>query len=121
VESALQWRGALFINEIVLAEESDEGLPDANGAPRYMSHFELYCEARHIHLDRGETHQNAPGTALLKPGRHAPLIVLKWNFYQVPKLLAVRLARRHRAPRCPASQSSRTIYRRKAADTFSHG
>lgn len=34
-----------FINQIVLAEESDEGLPDANGAPTYLSHFELYCQA----------------------------------------------------------------------------
>lgn len=34
-----------FINQIVLAEESDEGLPDANGAPSYLSHFELYCSA----------------------------------------------------------------------------
>lgn len=48
---AIPWKprgsGAVryFINEIVLAEESDEGLPDANGAPRYMSHFELYCSA----------------------------------------------------------------------------
>lgn len=34
-----------FINQIVLAEESDEGLPDASGLPTYVSHFELYCEA----------------------------------------------------------------------------
>lgn len=34
-----------FINQIVLAEESDEGLPDANGHPTYVSHFELYCDA----------------------------------------------------------------------------
>lgn len=49
--AAIPWRprgsGAVryFINEIVLAEESDECLPDANGASRYMSHFELYCDA----------------------------------------------------------------------------
>lgn len=34
-----------FINEIVLGEESDEGLPDANGSTTYTSHFELYCHA----------------------------------------------------------------------------
>ena len=34
-----------FINQIVLGEESDEGLPDADGNPTYVSHFELYCEA----------------------------------------------------------------------------
>lgn len=34
-----------FINQIVLGEESDEGLPDADGTPTHVSHFELYCEA----------------------------------------------------------------------------
>lgn len=34
-----------FINQIVSGEESDEGLPDADGKPTYASHFELYCEA----------------------------------------------------------------------------
>ncbi|HJW24768.1 MAG TPA: DUF3050 domain-containing protein [Rhodocyclaceae bacterium] len=34
-----------FINQIVLGEESDEGLPDAGGNPTYASHFELYCDA----------------------------------------------------------------------------
>ncbi len=34
-----------FINEIVLAEESDLGLPDAQGHATYVSHFELYCDA----------------------------------------------------------------------------
>lgn len=34
-----------FVNQIVLAEESDEGLPDAAGNPTYVSHFELYCDA----------------------------------------------------------------------------
>ncbi len=34
-----------FINEIVLGEESDLGLPDAQGRPTYVSHFELYCDA----------------------------------------------------------------------------
>ncbi len=34
-----------FINEIVLEEESDEGLPDASGNKTYASHFELYCQA----------------------------------------------------------------------------
>jgi hypothetical protein len=34
-----------FINEIVLEEESDEGLPDASGNKTYLSHFELYCQA----------------------------------------------------------------------------
>lgn len=34
-----------LINQIVLGEESDEGLPDENGNPTYASHFELYCDA----------------------------------------------------------------------------
>ena len=34
-----------FINEIVLEEESDVGLPDASGNRSYLSHFELYCQA----------------------------------------------------------------------------
>ncbi len=34
-----------FINEIVLEEESDAGLPDADGNKTYASHFELYCQA----------------------------------------------------------------------------
>jgi len=34
-----------FINEIVIEEESDEALPDADGNPTYLSHFELYCGA----------------------------------------------------------------------------
>ncbi len=34
-----------FINSIVLEEESDIGLPDANGNQTYASHFEMYCEA----------------------------------------------------------------------------
>lgn len=34
-----------FINSIVLAEESDLGLPDAEGNPTYISHFELYTQA----------------------------------------------------------------------------
>ena len=34
-----------FINDIVLEEESDEGLPLADGAPTYASHFELYVSA----------------------------------------------------------------------------
>lgn len=43
-----------FINEIVLEEESDEGLPDANGDPTYASHFELYCQAmREVGADDG--------------------------------------------------------------------
>lgn len=36
---------ARFINELVLEEESDEGLPDRRGAVPYASHFELYCAA----------------------------------------------------------------------------
>lgn len=35
-----------FVNEIVLEEESDEGLGGPEGA-NYTSHFELYCEAMH--------------------------------------------------------------------------
>jgi len=34
-----------FINQLVLEEESDQGLPDAQGNPTYASHFELYCAA----------------------------------------------------------------------------
>jgi len=34
-----------FINEIILEEESDIGLPDAAGNETYASHFELYCLA----------------------------------------------------------------------------
>ena len=34
-----------FINQLVLEEESDQGLPDAEGHPTYASHFELYCAA----------------------------------------------------------------------------
>lgn len=34
-----------FINQLVLEEESDQGLPDAEGNPTYASHFELYCAA----------------------------------------------------------------------------
>jgi hypothetical protein len=34
-----------FINEIVLGEETDEGLPDAKGKPTFISHFDLYLGA----------------------------------------------------------------------------
>lgn len=34
-----------FINQIVVGEECDDGLPDANGNPTHASHFELYCDA----------------------------------------------------------------------------
>lgn len=34
-----------FINEIVREEESDAGLPRADGSESFTSHFELYCEA----------------------------------------------------------------------------
>jgi hypothetical protein len=34
-----------FVNQIVVGEESDEGIPDAEGNPTYASHFELYCSA----------------------------------------------------------------------------
>jgi hypothetical protein len=34
-----------FINEIVLGEETDEGLPDALGKPTFISHFDLYLGA----------------------------------------------------------------------------
>lgn len=34
-----------FINEIVLAEESDEAPPADDGSTTYISHFELYAEA----------------------------------------------------------------------------
>lgn len=34
-----------FINQLVLEEESDQGLPDVQGKLTYASHFELYCAA----------------------------------------------------------------------------
>ena len=34
-----------FINQIVVGEECDDGLPDADGNPTHASHFELYCQA----------------------------------------------------------------------------
>jgi hypothetical protein len=34
-----------FINDIVLEEESDEGLPSEDGTPTYTSHFNLYATA----------------------------------------------------------------------------
>ncbi len=34
-----------FINEIVLGEETDEGLPTARGKPTFISHFDLYLGA----------------------------------------------------------------------------
>jgi hypothetical protein len=34
-----------FINEIVVGEETDEGLPDAQGQPTFVSHFDLYLGA----------------------------------------------------------------------------
>jgi len=34
-----------FINDIVLAEESDEGVRAQNGTPTYSSHFNLYIQA----------------------------------------------------------------------------
>lgn len=34
-----------FINQIVVGEECDDGLPDAAGNPTHASHFELYCDA----------------------------------------------------------------------------
>jgi len=34
-----------FVNEIVLEEESDEGIPGSAATPQFISHFELYCHA----------------------------------------------------------------------------
>lgn len=34
-----------FINEIVLEEESDQGIPETGKTPEFISHFELYCHA----------------------------------------------------------------------------
>lgn len=34
-----------FINQIVVGEECDDGLPDSAGNPTHASHFELYCDA----------------------------------------------------------------------------
>lgn len=44
-----------FINELVLEEESDQGLPDASGAESFTSHFELYCGAMREIGARNET------------------------------------------------------------------
>lgn len=44
-----------FINELVLEEESDQGLPDATGVQGYTSHFELYCSAMREIGARGDT------------------------------------------------------------------
>jgi hypothetical protein len=49
--TAIPWtpRGSaevrFFINQIVVGEECDDGLPDAAGNPTHASHFELYCDA----------------------------------------------------------------------------
>ncbi len=44
-----------LINAIVLEEESDEAPADADGTPRFASHFELYCAAMaEIGADTGE-------------------------------------------------------------------
>ncbi|MDP1524602.1 MAG: DUF3050 domain-containing protein [Rhodocyclaceae bacterium] len=41
-----------FINQIVVGEECDDGLPDAAGNPTHASHFELYCDAmREVGVD----------------------------------------------------------------------
>jgi hypothetical protein len=43
-----------FINQIVLGEESDQGPPDAQGRPTFISHFELYTQAmREVGADPG--------------------------------------------------------------------
>jgi len=43
-----------FINSLVLEEESDEGIPEADGSPTFASHFELYCVAmREVGADPG--------------------------------------------------------------------
>lgn len=40
-----------FINDIVLEEESDEGIPLKDGTPTYTSHFNLYAQAmEEVHL-----------------------------------------------------------------------
>ena len=50
-----------FINEIVLEEESDEGLPDASGQKTGLSHFELYCQVmRGIGVDDGKARTLSP-------------------------------------------------------------
>lgn len=43
--SAVATSAQRFINEIVLGEETDEGLPDAQGNPTFVSHFDLYIGA----------------------------------------------------------------------------
>ena len=44
-----------FINQLVLEEESDLGLPAADGSATHASHFELYCHAmREIDADPTE-------------------------------------------------------------------
>lgn len=44
-ENAQSTLAQRFINEIVLGEETDEGLPDATGKPTFISHFDLYLGA----------------------------------------------------------------------------
>jgi len=43
-----------FINDIVLEEESDEGIPLEDGTPTYTSHFNLYAQAME-EVDRGSS------------------------------------------------------------------
>jgi hypothetical protein len=63
-----------FINQIVLAEESDEGLPDAAGNPTHVSHFELYCDAmREIGADPSDAIRFANAATQGKGGFAAAL------------------------------------------------
>ena len=43
-----------FINDIVLEEESDEGIPLEDGTPTYTSHFNLYAQAME-EVDKGSS------------------------------------------------------------------
>ncbi|MBF0620461.1 MAG: DUF3050 domain-containing protein [Magnetococcales bacterium] len=53
-----------FVNDIVLEEETDLGLPDSDGNPTYASHFELYAQAmREIGADPEPANTLATGAS----------------------------------------------------------
>lgn len=122
-----------FINELVLEEESDEGLPGAGGEPTFSSHFELYCTAmREIGADhqaplafvervRGQGVQQA----LLGPGvPEAARVFTRTTFRFVdsgkPHVVAAALAlgREHIIPDMFRALLDRMAVSREQAPTF---